>query len=161
MGIKPYHKKFNAIVHMEPPKNLKQLRSFLGMVTYYRDMWPRRSHILSPLTDLLKNHKRFQWNDDCQLAFQHMKALVASDTLLCYPDHNQPFHIETDALDLQLGAVIKQQNKPVAFIRKNSHQPNEITLPSKRNCYVLSKPSANSVLCFLVPRYMSTPITRT
>ena len=38
--IKPYHKKVNAIVHMEAPKNLKQLRSFLGMVTYYQDMWP-------------------------------------------------------------------------------------------------------------------------
>ena len=39
-GIKPYHKKVNAIFHMDAPKNLKQLRSFLGMVTYYRDMWP-------------------------------------------------------------------------------------------------------------------------
>ena len=53
-GIKPYYKKVNAIVQLEKPKNLKQLRSFLGMVTYYRDMWPRHSHILSPLTELLK-----------------------------------------------------------------------------------------------------------
>ena len=114
-GIKLYHKKVNAIVHMEPPKNLKQLRSFLGMVAYYQDMWPCWSHTLSPLTDLFKNHKCFQWSDECQLAFKHMKALVAADTLLHYPDHNQPFHIETDALDLQLASVIKQGNKPVTF----------------------------------------------
>ena len=114
-GIKPYHKKVNAIVRMEAPKNLKQLRSFLGMVTYYRDMWPRRSHILSPLTDLLTSQNRFQWSPGCDLAFKHMKALVASDTLLSYPDHSKPFHIETDASDLQLGAILKQDNKPVAF----------------------------------------------
>ena len=113
--IKPYHKKVNAIVHMEAPKNLKQLRSFLGMVTYYRDMFPQRSHILSPLTDLLKSQNRFQWSPACNLAFKHMKALVASDTLLSYPDHSKPFHIETDASDLQLGAILKQDNKPVAF----------------------------------------------
>ena len=114
-GIKPYYKKVNAIVQLEKPKNLKQLRSFLGMVTYYRDMWPRRSHILSPLTELLKTPTRFRWSPECDIAFKHMKSLVASETLLAYPDHNIPFHIETDASDLQLGAVIKQNGKPVAF----------------------------------------------
>ena len=85
------------------------------MVTYYRDMWPRCSHILSPLTELLKTPTRFCWSPECDIAFKHMKSLVTSGTLLAYPDHNILFHIETDASDLQLGAVIKQNGKPVAF----------------------------------------------
>ena len=131
-GIKPYYKKVNAIVQLEKPKNLKQLRSFLGMVTYYRDMWPRRSHILSPLTELLKTPTRFRWSPECDIAFKHMKSLVASETLLAYPDHNIPFHIETDASDLQLGAVIKQNGKPVAFYTRK-------LTPAQRNYSTIEK----------------------
>ena len=93
---------------MEPPKDLGQLRSFLGMVTYYRDMWPRRSHILAPLTDLIEM-KKFTWGKPQQKAFLQMKAVIVKDTLLAYPDHNIPFHIETDASDYQLGAHIYQK----------------------------------------------------
>ena len=85
------------------------------MVTYCQDMWPQCSHILSPLTELLKPPTHFHWSPECDIAFKHMKSLVASETLLAYPDHNIPFHIETDASDLQLGAIIKQNGKPVAF----------------------------------------------
>ncbi len=52
-GIKPQPKKVQAILALNPPNNVKELRHFLGMVQYYRDMWGKRSEMLSPLSDLV------------------------------------------------------------------------------------------------------------
>ncbi len=52
-GIKPQPKKLQAILALNPPNNVKELRHFLGMVQYYRDMWARCSEMLAPLTDLV------------------------------------------------------------------------------------------------------------
>jgi hypothetical protein len=58
-GLKPWKKKIQAILNMEAPMNVSQVRSFLGAVLYYRFMWPHRSHILTPLTNLT-GKKRFR-----------------------------------------------------------------------------------------------------
>jgi len=114
-GLKPWTKKIKPILNLLPPTNIKELCSFIGAVNFYCDMYPQRAHILAPLTALTSTKQTFNWTPECQQAFEKMKALLAHDTLIAYPDHNYPFHVYTDASEYQLGSVIMQHGKPVAF----------------------------------------------
>jgi hypothetical protein len=78
-------------------------------------MWPRRSEILAPLTRLTSEDVPFQWTDVKQEAFDKIKAIVCGEVLLLYPDFNKPFHIHTHASRYELGAIISQDNCPIAF----------------------------------------------
>jgi hypothetical protein len=128
-GLKPWAKKIAGMVAMQEPTNKQQLQSFLGMIGYYREMYPHLSDLLSPLT-ALTGTRTFQWSPECSKAFSAMKALLTTETMLAYPNHNLPFHIETDASDYQLGAVIKQNGQPVAYYSRklNSAQRNYTTI---------------------------------
>ena len=103
-----------CLIKRHYPKNITQLRSFLGAVTYFHNMWPFQSHILVPLTQLT-GKSIVEWTPECEKAFQEMKAIIAADILMAYPDINLPFDIYTDASNYQMGAVIMQQGRPVAY----------------------------------------------
>ncbi len=89
-GIKPQPKKVQAILALNLPTNIKELRHFLGMVQYYRDMWVRCSEMLAPLTDLVgkcgetkttrmnkTKKKPWRWNPIHQQVFDNVKAAIA------------------------------------------------------------------------------------
>jgi hypothetical protein len=99
------------------PKNRKELRSFIGLVNYYRDMWIRRSDVLAPLTKLLSGDKKtkWEWPPEAAASFATIKKIIAQEVLLTHPDFSKPFEIHTDASKYQLGAVISQKGKPIAF----------------------------------------------
>ena len=105
-GVKPQKKKVDAIMNLAPPTGLRQLRGFLSAVNYYRDVWMRRAHLLTPLNNLLKKDAKWQWGPIEQRAFDNIKRVMAKETLLFYPDFNKEFKIHTDANKTQLGAVI-------------------------------------------------------
>ncbi len=101
------------------------------MVQYYRDMRAKRSEMLAPLTDLVgecgktkttkKNKikkKPWQWDPIHQQAFDNVKNAIAKEVVLTYSDLSKPFEIYTDASSTQLGAVIAQDNKPIAFFSR-------------------------------------------
>ena len=84
-GVKPTSKKVNAITNMAPPKTKKELRAFIGMVNYYRDMWLRRSHVLAPLAALTSKTAKWKWGSEEQKAFDKMKQIIGRETMLAYP----------------------------------------------------------------------------
>jgi len=142
-GIKPVDTKVRAILDLDRPKNIKDVRKVLGMVQYYRDLWEKRSHVLAPLSDLIgeyspkgkknkkkqKSIKKFVWTDEHEKAFLQMKKIVSREVMLAYPNFNKKFVIYTDASNKQLGVVITQDNRPIAFYSKklNKHQINYTT----------------------------------
>ena len=115
VGVQPVVKKVEGINSLAAPTKRKDLRQFLGLVNYYRDLWPRQSHILAPLTALTSTNDKFKWSQIEQGAFDTMKKVMACTTIRQYPDFNKPFHIYTDARKVQLGAVIVQDDKPITF----------------------------------------------
>ena len=114
-GIQPMKNKVEAIMKIAEPKTRKQLRSFIGVVNYYRDMWVRRSHILAPLASLTSNNSVWSWGPKQKAAFAMAKKVIAREAMLAYPDFKKPFVIHTDASHYQLGGVISQDGKPIAF----------------------------------------------
>ena len=116
-GIKPLDKKVEAIKKIAPPKTRKELRSFIGLLNYYRDMWPKRSELLAPLSTLTSKNKQFKWGEQEQKAFDAIKKHVSRQVLLTYPDFNKAFQVHTDASDTQLGSIISQDGKPIASFK--------------------------------------------
>jgi hypothetical protein len=101
------------------------------MVQYYRDMWQKGSEMLAPLTDVVgecgeikttkKNKtkkKPWRWESIHQQAFDNIKATIAKEVVLAYPDFTKPFEIYTAASTMQLGSVITQGNRPIAFFSR-------------------------------------------
>ena len=117
-GIKPMSYKISSITNVTRPTSTKQVRSFVGLVNYYKDMWPKRAHFLAPLTDLCISKRKLLWNNIHEHSFQQIKRLVAEDIMLNFPGHSQPFHIYTDASNYQLGATIKQKGSPIAYFSR-------------------------------------------
>jgi predicted aspartyl protease len=128
-GISPITKKVQAIQAIKAPKTRKQLRGFIGMINFYRDMWKQRATLLAPLTALTSKNVPFKWTAEHQTNFEKVKRVIGREVLLAYPDFNAPFQIHTDASKDQIGAVISQSGKPIAFYSRklNSAQRNYTT----------------------------------
>ena len=125
-GIRPVPKKVQAITAVLPPTNRRQLRRFIGMINFNKDMIQGRSSTIAPLTKLTSKTVPWKWTEVEQKAFEEIKSKLSKQTLLTYPDFNKPFDIHTDASDTQLGAVISQENRPIAYFSRtlNSAQKN-------------------------------------
>lgn len=95
--------KVQSVKEWPTPKNVKQLRGFLGLTGYYRRFIKNYASIASPLTDLLRK-EAFIWSETADSAFTKLKEAITSAPVLALRNFTQPFTLETDASGLGVGA---------------------------------------------------------
>ncbi|KAI5652374.1 hypothetical protein M9H77_29561 [Catharanthus roseus] len=124
--------KVQAIQRWEPPTKVHELRSFFGLVNYYRRFIKGYSARAAPLTDLLKKNRPWAWSEDCQRAFEDLKKAICKDPVLSLPDYSKPFEVHTDASDFAIGGVLMQDGHPIAYeSRKLNETERRYTLQEK------------------------------
>jgi len=110
-GVRTDPEKIEKVKNFPIPKNLTQLRSFLGLASYYRKFIKNFSKIAGPLNKLMKKGMAFQWAPQQQQAFIHLKECLVTSPILVYPDWTKEFILFTDASTFALGAVLAQRDK--------------------------------------------------
>ena len=109
-GISSDPEKVDAIRHLPTPTNIKQVRCFLGMTGYYRDLIPHYADLAEPLVSLTRKHVRFQWNSEQEAAFKALKRALISRRIMAAPRLDRPFKLYTDASDVAVGAILVQDD---------------------------------------------------
>jgi hypothetical protein len=121
-GISMDSSKVKAIIDWPTPKDVSDVRSFLGLAGYYRKFVKGFSEIAGPMSDLLKNDTKFTWNDKAQSAFDKLKTAVTSARVLIVPDPELPYRIESDSSGYAIGGTLMQDQghgyQPIAFMSK-------------------------------------------
>ena len=119
-GIHPTAEKVAGIKEAPAPNSITQLRSFLGMLSYYHKFLPNLAAKLTPLYALLNKQQRWVWQDKQQVAFQCAKDALQSDALLTHYDPAKPLVLACDASEYGLGAVLSHivdgtNERPIAY----------------------------------------------
>ncbi|XP_045456466.1 uncharacterized protein LOC123666419 [Melitaea cinxia] len=118
-GVKPNPEKTKAVQNFPRPKCRNDIRSFMGLVSYYRRFIPNLSKIAKPLTNLLRKDIEFIWQNEQQLAFEKLKNCLTTAPILAYPDFTQPFNLTCDASNHAISAILSQgpigKDRPIAY----------------------------------------------
>jgi len=118
-GVSTDDSKITTIHEWPRPNTLKELRGFLGITGYYRKFIKHYAVISQPLTALLKKGALFIWTDIAETVFTTLKNALMTAPVLSLPNFQLPFTVETDASDTGIGAVLSQQNHPIAFVSRS------------------------------------------
>ena len=123
-GIQPVAAKVDAIKNAPEPKDVSQLRAFLGMLNYYHRFLPDVATVLEPLHQLLRKGSKWKWLEEQQMAFDRAKELLCSADLLVHFDPEKEVVLATDASDYCVGAVLSHKMKngterPIGYVSRS------------------------------------------
>ncbi|XP_062585038.1 uncharacterized protein LOC134246689 [Saccostrea cucullata] len=136
--IKPMMSKVESIQNFPIPTTKKKVKSFLGMIGFYRKFIPNFATLALPLTDLTskKTPSKIKWTSELDHSFQELKGKLLSEPVLRSPDFSRSFILRTDASAFGAGAVLEQEfedgKHPICFLSKKFS-------PAERNYAVVEK----------------------
>lgn len=119
-GLHPLQEKVKAVKEAPSPKNVSELKSYLGLLTYYSKFLPNMADVLAPLYKLLRKDIQWQWTDTEEKAFQASKDLLTSDSLLVHFNPDLDLLLMCDASSYGIGTVIAHRmpdgsERPIGF----------------------------------------------
>ena len=134
-GVEADPAKTKLISDFPTPKNVKQVRSFLGLANYYRKFVKDYAKRAVPLNNLLAKNTEFQWKHECELAFQDLKEALIKPPILAFPDFDNEFVLTTDASGQAIGYILGQvQNRKEVVIAYGGR-----ALRKAEKCYTISE----------------------
>jgi transposase InsO family protein len=138
--VMPRDAKVESIIQFPTPTNKKEVSRFLGMIGFYRKFCKDLATIAAPLNNLLRKRVPFTWCSQCQNSFSAIKDILMSKPVLVPPDYSKRFTLAVDASEIAAGAVLMQENHPVAYFSKSftTHQKNYSTIEKETCALILS-----------------------
>ena len=107
-GVSVDPQNIEAIVNWKPPTNVIEIRSFLGLIEYYRKFVEGFSKVAAPLTKLTRKEEKFVWSEACQQSFDELKQKLTSAPVLTLPSGQDRYIVYCDASRQGLGCVLMQ-----------------------------------------------------
>ncbi|UYV65636.1 hypothetical protein LAZ67_3004918 [Cordylochernes scorpioides] len=137
-GIYPDPEKIEAIAKFPTPKSITEVRSFIGLCSYYRRFIENFAEKAAPLHEVLKKDNKFMWNSDQQDAFDSLKKALMSEPVLAYFEEQLPTELHTDASGYGIGAVLVQINdgkeRPVGYASRTLSKAEKNYSTTEREC---------------------------
>lgn len=136
-GIKADDEKIQAILDLKTPENKKQLRRLLGMINSLSKFISNHSILTEPLRTLIPNNVEFVWEKMQDEAFDRIKKTLTTLPLLKFYDVNKPVLLSVDASQNSVGAVLFQDDQPVAYASKSFTQSQRNYPQIEKECYAV------------------------
>ena len=138
-GIQPNPVKVSAVQGIQPPTTVKDLQRFLGLTGWFRRFIKDYASIAAPLYELTKKKAAFTWSTSCQSAFDDLKQRLMTEPLLIFPRLDEPFVIQCDASDKQIGAVLLQARdgilRPVQYLSHSLDASQQNYCITEKECF--------------------------